>query len=362
MRKLEARSREDRPSVARVLVVVTLLLLIPAVGQPSEEQALGLIVKIEGMLQRAENGALVNEKTQGSGIVFAQSDSQVWVVTANHVVRSDNLLHTATSLTVTPSWRGAEPFDALVHRRNDDDNDIAVITVDVTAAELGASFDFGRLRSNGELGRRDDVHPIGYPGGELDLRLEPGAVARVRDNWIRFETDSIAEGSSGGGLFDGDYNLVGMVSRITNSHSEALAIDTVLEYLLSWNLSVDLSRPQLAVCALPESSGRVPRKAFKPYEKALDAIQDDDWEAVAKGMTKAIKIHAEEDGWATHPTHGQPTAYLPYYYLGLAHYEMQDGCEGWTCAWDRSWDEGMAIRTDEGDRLAGYRDECKPPA
>ncbi|MDA7968831.1 MAG: trypsin-like peptidase domain-containing protein [Gammaproteobacteria bacterium] len=93
------------------------------------------------------------------------------------------------------------------------------------------------VRKYGTLGVGEDVYGLGAPQG-LDLSLSGGVISQLREiRGTRFiQTDAaISPGSSGGGLFDSEGNLVGILTaKIVDKAAEgigfAIPADLVLGY------------------------------------------------------------------------------------------------------------------------------------
>ena len=138
---------------------------------------------------------------QGSGVIIYPN-----VVATNcHVVNSygriviykhDN--RRATTDTIYPA----------VIRKRDDDKDFCLLDV---ANLRGKS---AKVRRYDTLNIGEDVYAVGSPRG-LDLSLSSGIISQLRqgggERYIQTDA-SVSPGSSGGGLFDSDGNLIGILT------------------------------------------------------------------------------------------------------------------------------------------------------
>ena len=140
---------------------------------------------------------------QGSGVIVGSS----MVATNNHVVedeedgdivvfKHDNRRATTDTL-----------FRADIHRR-DEENDFCLLDVDELQGIPANIRRFDTLKVG------ESVYAIGSPKG-LDLSLSVGVISQLRQGGDSrlIQTDAaISSGSSGGGLFDSEGNLIGITS------------------------------------------------------------------------------------------------------------------------------------------------------
>ena len=160
--------------------------------------------------------------SQGSGIIVRPN-----VVATNcHVVdfygkiviyKHDNRRATADTT-----------FNAVVRYR-DDYQDFCLLDV---AGLRGNSV---KVRRYDTLNIGEDVYAVGSPKG-LDLSLSSGIISQLRqDGGERYiQTDaSVSPGSSGGGLFDSDGNLVGILtSKLVDEEVEGIGFAIPAELIL----------------------------------------------------------------------------------------------------------------------------------
>lgn len=185
----------------------------------------------------------------GSGVIISEDG---YIVTNNHVI-SD-----ASSITVTTT--DGKSYEATLVGA-DSDSDLAVIKIDASSLTPAT---FGK---SSELEVGDVAVAIGNPLGELGGTVTQGIISAL-DREIEvdgttmtlLQTDaSISPGNSGGGLFNSDGNLIGIVNAKYSSSSSsssasvegigfAIPIDSatdVIDQLIS-NGSVT-NRPALGV-------------------------------------------------------------------------------------------------------------------
>ncbi len=151
------------------------------------------------------NGATMS---QGSGVVVGKKE----VVTNCHVVEKAAAVtvRQASGQAGGESWRMTASLLARHDKR-----DLCLLFVDELSEPPAASV--VRLGSARELSMGEEVYAIGAPAG-LELSLSRGIVSQLRGVFGKrsapvVQTDAaISPGSSGGGLFNGDGELVGITT------------------------------------------------------------------------------------------------------------------------------------------------------
>jgi hypothetical protein len=85
---------------------------------------------------------------------------------------------------------------------------------------------------------------IGHPNGHLwETTVKPAAVSRQEGPRIYFQSELVAPGNSGGGLFNQNRELVGIVRKADPPYGEAISIVAALQWLQRFNYPILLSRP-----------------------------------------------------------------------------------------------------------------------
>lgn len=180
----------------------------------------------ESEANRYSFGESATTTSAGSGVIIT---SDGYIATNNHVVEG------ASKITVTTA--DSKSYTAKLVGR-DEQTDIAVLKIDATGlknATLGKS-------SSLEVG--DEVVAIGNPLGELSGTVTNGIVSALnREVTIENETMSLIQtnasinaGNSGGGLFDKNGLLVGIVNAKASGENVeglgfAIPIDTAKEVI-----------------------------------------------------------------------------------------------------------------------------------
>jgi hypothetical protein len=170
----------------------------------------------------------------GSGIIIARDGNHIAILTNRHVVESDDsqrlcamkaMTVSGEGIRVSAIWRAKRGVDlAVVEGRLEHPENIGVMALGSGAVLVGA-----------------EVFAIGNPLG-LAWSYSAGTMSAIR-HWTTQEGQSvrilqtdtnIAPGSSGGGLFDSDGHLLGVISFLHQGHAGgsahfALSIDAIRE-------------------------------------------------------------------------------------------------------------------------------------
>lgn len=202
------------------------------------EKAADLVVMIESViLGRVQHGA---------GIIYSIESDHYIIVTANHLVRTygRNQL-TANVVDVIFHAMPEKRFQAEIMNYYSRELDIAVLRVskNVVPTEIGSKVPFSFLRKGPSLTRGDAVYPIGYPQGyPWASPIEAGRFDRKIDGDICFQSAFVTKRYSGGGVFNHNWILIGMVVSATNAPIvKALAIDTLNGQMQTWGFQKGIS-------------------------------------------------------------------------------------------------------------------------
>ena len=158
----------------------------------------------EAVFERAWRSVVVikGEGEQGSGVI----------ITPNVVATNCHVIDNLESIIVYKHDNPRATTDTLFYatiRYRDDDRDLCLLDVDDLQGIPPKVRDYDKLNIG------EDVYAVGSPKG-LDLSLSTGVISQLRQTTdARYiQTDAaISPGSSGGGLFDSDGNLIGILTR-----------------------------------------------------------------------------------------------------------------------------------------------------
>lgn len=199
--------------------------------EPSEEVK-HLIVMVGGQ----ESGA----DTLGAGIIVGVRADRLYIITANHVVR-----RAGQNLHVKLRSLPGERVPAKLLEDRDPQLDLAVLSV-MAVKRHAIPVDevpFDRLGDANAMKRGDAVYHVGHPNGiPWRVNVTPDRVSDRAGDLIKFESNSIAPGDSGGGLFNGRWELVGMIKADQPPDGIAVSIGRILGRLKQWGYPVNLTR------------------------------------------------------------------------------------------------------------------------
>jgi S1-C subfamily serine protease len=206
----EAPIRAPRPATRRIAASIAAAVVMATLGGCASPQTLGLSASPPA--RRAETVRLGPDATASGFVVSTSGD----VMTNRHVVnRCETIAVRTDSVTTAPARIVA------LHARDD----LAVIRSDLSFGEV-ASFRIGsRIRPG------DDVVAVGFPLAGL-LADEPSvttgsvnALAGIHNDQSLLQMSApVQQGSSGGPLFDGSGNVVGVV--VTKLNARVVAEET----------------------------------------------------------------------------------------------------------------------------------------
>jgi hypothetical protein len=224
-----------KPCLALTFLVPMLLFTVAAQSQtpdPLREDIKRLIVRIVA--------SLPSGLEEGAGIVIGAENDQVYIVTANHVVREGD----QPAKNIMVQFRGhTEKVLGQLATHYSIDQDLAVLTIaNAKAHDIdGNAFPFDRLGDPTVLGQGDPVFLAGHPQGVLwSLTVSPDAFVEADGDSLRFESKSLFRGHSGGALLNFRMEIVGLLRRDEQPNGEALSIVSVASKLKEWGYPVKL--------------------------------------------------------------------------------------------------------------------------
>ncbi len=168
----------------------------------------------------------------GSGVIISADG---YIITNNHVIES------ATSIKVT-TYDGTEYTAALVG--TDSKSDIAVLKIDatdLTAATIGDSS---------KIAVGDSAIVIGNPLGTLGGTVTDGIISATsreivlnNESMELIQTNAtINSGNSGGGMFDGSGNLIGIVNAKDSGTTSSGTVIEGIGFAIPINKAMDVAK------------------------------------------------------------------------------------------------------------------------
>lgn len=255
MNPLNRRRPGLRPALLATFVLLAGAGRLSAQDAPAElyapsERAKKLIVQLTGA-----SGA------EGAGIVVNVDERFIYGVTAKHVLMAQGKLvgGLQARLRIWP-----RPLPASVDRGHNT-FDLAAFKIDyrllgLSAEEVMAALDFRQLGSSQTLDAGAEIYTIGHAaGGAWIDSKEPGHLASRdaaagRGGEILTLQHFCPRGHSGGGVFDKDWRLVGMIVDNQEPFCNAIRIEKVLSLLADWKYT------SLLVPSDQQAAGIAPRE------------------------------------------------------------------------------------------------------
>lgn len=177
-------------------------------------------------------GGTYTSEAAGSGVIISEDG---YIITNNHVIENANSIKVTTY--------DGKSYDATLVG-TDEKSDIAVIKIDasgLTAATIGDSS---------KIAAGDTAIVIGNPLGTLGGTVTDGIIsAASREITINNESmeliqtnAAINSGNSGGGLFDGNGNLIGIVNAKDSGTTSTGATIEGLGFAIPINTAIDVAQ------------------------------------------------------------------------------------------------------------------------
>jgi alpha-tubulin suppressor-like RCC1 family protein len=228
------------------LIVPCLAPVVAATGLQTvgeaEEEIKKLVVMIEAKL--------AGEPSIGAGIIAGIRADNLYIATANHVVRRGAL--EAEEIQIRFRWLPDKPVKARLLQHRDSGMDLAVL--DVTrlkelAVDVGA-LPFDCLGSLNLLQRGDALYLLGNPGGRRwRINTTPEKYIETIKDSVEFESNLIAKGHSGGALLNGERELLAMLLSDDPPYGKAIGMARVIGKLKEWGYPVSLRFPHVQISA-----------------------------------------------------------------------------------------------------------------
>lgn len=219
-------------------------LLMASVGASALAAQKGRTDLFQDGVDRAE-GLVVHitaPTTEGAGILFHVDAKYAYGITARHVLFRQGKMVEGLQAHIRP-WPHQQ-FPVEGHRLHHEE-DLAVFRADLSAlglsvGEIQRLIPFDQLGSSTGLDPGDLLHSMGHStvGGWVspkdDIKL-----GQSDGNSFLFEL-ACPQGHSGGGVFDKDWRLVGMMIEEERPYCRALRIEPILKIVQGWKLDVSL--------------------------------------------------------------------------------------------------------------------------
>jgi len=260
----------------------------------------------------------------GAGVVIARDSNSVWIATARHVVsyqQIDDAYRTANTVWVE-FFNGAAssdsvradrvimPDSALISAARDrvtqfrargnanretemalqimldraslQRHDVAALRVPISPAvrQALAGIEFDRLGDSQKLKLGEGVFPMGCPRSRSacwEVPIPGDGLVSSQPEQIRFLSTFVARGSSGGALFNDQWEVVGIVTEQNIPLAIAVPMREVTSLLASAGVPVQLHEPQVPRAGYHLNIDATFLTAFRT-SSVPDSLALDDWQ------------------------------------------------------------------------------------
>ncbi len=193
------------------------------------------------------NGTLGKDPISGAGIIVGSTENEVYIVTANHLVKEG--LSEATDINVSFNSLPNEGFPSKLDKHNFGDSQLVVLTVPTNSnkSKLSVEASKDKVQLNGDSTRlksNDNMNTIvqdAAGNGDWFSPLEPIKYLDQKDDVLSIKSTFNSLGASGGGLFTENWQLVGMVVSPYASMLEGISIERIIEELEAANFPINLT-------------------------------------------------------------------------------------------------------------------------
>ncbi|MGH2608683.1 MAG: S1 family peptidase [Tepidiformaceae bacterium] len=186
------------------------------------------------------------EPEVGAGIIVASTSRFLYIATAGHVVRRGPT-RVRDVRVVFPAAR-SDSVRATLHANVDTLLDLAVLSVPYGSvkASVRTALEFDRRGAVRSLKSGDPVSPVGCPKWKCwEVPARPDQVLYVMGEELAIQSSFVSTGSSGGGLFNAQWEVVGMMVMSDAPRGYAISIDRVIDQVQAWRYPVDLKKTSI---------------------------------------------------------------------------------------------------------------------
>ncbi len=179
---------------------------------------------------------VTSKNTYGAGIIFSRNDEFLFIVTTNHIVRP--IGGEVQALRVQFAFRLGEYIEAKLIRKYDKNLDVAVLRVNLQKSEipkklLDENLPLTQLNYVSKV-TEAPIYPIAHPiGVDWYIPTRPANIYQIMEEKIRFEF-YCEQGFSGGGVFDDQWRLIGMITQALGPLCEAISFERIHSTLDKW--------------------------------------------------------------------------------------------------------------------------------
>jgi hypothetical protein len=180
----------------------------------------------------------------GAGILLSIRGSTATILTAGHVVKRSGAGKPAISIQIEGAGGAIHKVSGEVSARYplqpSPYSDIAILQADLSRTGAIPAPDWGALRQQKDMNGVKDFVVIGNPAGRGKQTTPKGDAEYKSSRELRINAGVMEQGYSGGGAFDGERRLAGLVFEDGGQYAAAYPIEPVLGVLRAAGVPVDL--------------------------------------------------------------------------------------------------------------------------
>ncbi|HEX6049130.1 MAG TPA: serine protease [Gemmatimonadaceae bacterium] len=271
-------------------------------GAAQQPDPRNLVVMLEWRDHRGETH-------RGAGVILDQGAQGTLIVTAKHNVRDPVELRPSRDMTAEFRVRpGTKARAEVVHLSAK--YDVGLVRVQAADAPevLGKSVpaDMLNLQASGDT----RVFVVGFGGGVAwshNVVPVPARFPSVAD--IAIESSEQLPGQSGGGVFDRDWALIGMVIETAGSTARALPIGLILDEVRTTPYGVGLA-PSAAVARQTARRDLASRNISWSAASVADALASADLEVLGQFLQAGAPVGLIAQGFSREASGGQTVAHV----------------------------------------------------
>lgn len=176
-----------------------------------------------------------------AGIIVGVVNDTIFIATTNHTVR--DYRNSKSNLFVEFGVQKNKLYGASLFDKWDFKLDLAIIGV-IDWKKDGIPVEkipFNIFGNSDRIERRSEVYHIGYLGDSSNKwgkNINPAKVTKNSEGVISFESLFLNTGNSGGGLFDSEGYLIGMVKLDVPPYGKAVSLNNLKQKLRNWRLPI----------------------------------------------------------------------------------------------------------------------------
>jgi hypothetical protein len=215
----------------------------------------------------------------GAGILLSMNDSQIFILTARHVVHKQNAGRPSIKVTLEGGDGTTHKFTARIDPRfapsSGTYRDLAVLQADIKRDKHFPPPHWAVLRGARSNDNLKDFVVIGNPRGRGKKVTPKGDADYKSSSELRVNSGVMEPGYSGGGVFDAERRLVGIVFEDGGQYAAAYPINPVLDMLKTAGIRTDFtvapaSKRNIYLTDIQATTPELKQAALTAFTEALE--------------------------------------------------------------------------------------------